>query len=135
MGGTLVDLPVLLRMTLAFGLVLLIIFGSVQVVRRLGPLKMFQGRNDAFKFDIVGQAPLGPKRSLTAVRVGGRTLLLGLTPTSINFITELDTEGGPAAVADERTETSARGPFGRELAMALTGLDRSRARLSGEDPR
>lgn len=135
MGGTLVDLPVLLRMTLAFGLVLLIIFGSVQVVRRLGPLKIFQGRNGEIKFDVVGQAPLGPKRSLMAVRVTGRTLLLGLTPTSINFLTELDPESEPVAAEPETASQQERGPFGRELAMALTGLDRSRARLSGEDAR
>ncbi|MCM2324359.1 MAG: flagellar biosynthetic protein FliO [Oligoflexia bacterium] len=42
---------------------------------------------------------LGPKKSIAVVRVGGRTLVLGVSNESINLITQLG--GNPADVSDE----------------------------------
>jgi flagellar protein FliO/FliZ len=49
--------------------------------------------------------PLGERRSLMVVAIEGRRLLLGLTPTQVNLVTELTTAPFDTALA--RAEASA----------------------------
>jgi len=69
----------------------------------LGAISAFTGKAFAQKpgklFDVVSVHHLDPKKSIAAVRVGGKLLILGLSNDSINLITQFgdDTDGAMAS--------------------------------------
>lgn len=152
-------IPLLVRLVLALAIVLGLIFGSVWMLRRWAPGRFSRTAALPVPLEVVGQTWLGPRRSVTAVRVADRLLLLGVTQTSIVYLSEiqhafpdgtipaaaLPTLSTPAAAvlaprpgstgAATRRETPVAGGFGAELADILGGMSRSRARLTGEDLR
>lgn len=63
-------------------------------VPRIGPLKAFQKSK---YFSVLGRFVLEPKRSLYLVNVGKRYLVIGVSDSAINLITEIskeEAEGG-----------------------------------------
>lgn len=114
------SLPLLLRMFLALGIVLGLIFGSVWLARRVGPLRrMVGGRGAGFPLEVVGQTHLAPRRSVYAVRAAGRTLLLGVTPTQVSLLTEVPDDAGPVtAPAGAFLAVDARAPVPAAAAAA-----------------
>ncbi len=89
--------------------VLLLLLGvmllAFYLLKKLGP-KLglgFPGRTDNLAF--MGQLALGPKKSVVLVRFLNRTLVLGVTDHSINYLTEAkmdneETDNGFAATLD-----------------------------------
>jgi len=56
--------------------------------------------------EVVSTHHLGPKKSISVVRVGGRTLVLGITNDSINLITQIEDRPGAAARAVQEFDES-----------------------------
>lgn len=150
----------LVRLILALAIVLGLIFGSVWLLRRYAPGRFGRATTLPVPLEVVGQTWLGQRRSVTALRVADRLLLLGVTPTSVTFLSEIQNAfpdgtmprnaaapalpAGTLAVSTTPSprDTGARpagpvaattGGFGAELADILGGISRSRARLTGED--
>lgn len=61
------------------------------------------GRRGAQAITVETAVPLGERRSLVVVAVEGRRLLLGLTPTQVSLVTELNKTFGSAL--DESTRS------------------------------
>ena len=89
-------------------LAVLIVLGLVAALAwllRRGPLGALTGRGGAISVETA--ASLGERRSLVIVSVEGRRLLLGLTPTTMQLVTELASPAmqppPPAAAVEVRS--------------------------------
>jgi flagellar protein FliO/FliZ len=83
-------------------LAVLIVLGLVVAMAwllRRGSLGALRGRSGAINVETA--VALGERRSLVIVTVEGRRLLLGLTPTTMQLVTELQTP--PAAAVEVRS--------------------------------
>jgi len=64
--------------------------GFASLLKTLGGLGVGLGGNSKKKIiEVIANHHLGPKRSLAVVKIGHRHLVLGVTPDSINLITDL----------------------------------------------
>ena len=104
-----------LRMLGALALVLGLILLIAYLARRFLPLQGtgLSGRADVIR--IVATKMLGGRRSLMLVRVRGQTLLLGLTPQSIQCLTEIQEVEGEWAQPTEESPAGASSAFNRQL--------------------
>lgn len=93
-------LALFLKMISSLALVLALLLFAGYLIKRYAKTQAPQGRRpDAIH--VVGTKMLGGRRSLMLVRVRGQTLLLGLTPQSINYLTEIhEVEGEWAQPAE-----------------------------------
>jgi hypothetical protein len=64
--------------------------------------------------EVLSNHPLGTRKSIAVVRVGGRRLVLGVTNEAINLITALDQESAQASLSLEKT-------FANALAQGVSG--------------
>lgn len=82
-----------LRLGLALALVLGMILALQWAARRFG-----QGARGSDGIRVVSQRSLGPKLSLAVIEVGGRTLLVGLSPNGVAPVADLTSSpvGGAA---------------------------------------
>lgn len=87
-------------MAIQMAVVLLLLLGVIllayYMLKKFGP-KMglgLPGRTDKLAF--MGQLSLGPKKSIVLVRFLNRTLVLGVTEQSINYLTEAKTDNEDA---------------------------------------
>lgn len=88
-------------------LVVALIPVSLWVLKRLQGLQPTRGPR---AIELLAQLPLGPRERVTAVRVGQRVLVLGVTAQQVNLLAEL--EGG----VDELPAPDAQSPdFGAML--------------------
>ena len=88
------------RMALSLGVVLLVVAGLARLARQRGGLGFGPVRRA--KLDVLVRQPVAKAATLAVVRVGGRDLLVGITPSTISLL--LDTEEGslvPAAGTEE----------------------------------
>lgn len=95
----------MLELTLRIGFSLLVVFGLMWGLARLAkrPLTRRGGATVA----VLARQQLGRSASLAVVRVADRTLVLGVTDTQVNLLTEAD----PAAfVAAEEAPAAIREP-------------------------
>lgn len=91
-----------------FGALLLIvglILAGAWWVRRYGGARFGQGRQDAPALEILSTVSLGERRSLSVVRFGHATLLIGATAQGITL---LATRPNEETLAEEVTHTPAR---------------------------
>lgn len=87
------------RMALSLGVVLVLVGALARVARRRGGMGFGPARRA--KLDVLVRQPVAKAATLAVVRVGGRDLLVGVTPSTISLL--LDTEEGalvPAAGAE-----------------------------------
>lgn len=116
MGG---DLGVsTLRMIGSTALVLGLIVLIAYLVRRYAPRTTGQGRSDVFH--IIGTKMLGGRKTLMLVRVRGQTLLLGITPQSIQCLTEIHEVEGEWAQPPDASGEGSGGAFDRQLGKFLS---------------
>ena len=88
-GGALSDL---LRLGMNLGIVLALLYGTLWLLRRLGPAGLARhGRS----IRVIESASLGQGRSLVVVEAGERRLLLGVTAQQISLVSELPAEAPP----------------------------------------
>jgi flagellar protein FliO/FliZ len=112
-GETTSPTVLLLKMLGALALVLGLILLAGYLLKRYGGASgISSDRSDSIR--VVATKMLGARRSLMLVRVRGQTLLLGLTPQSINCLTEIhEVEGEWAQPAT--TEGAAATSFDQHL--------------------
>lgn len=82
-------------------LVFALLFTAVFALRRWGgqgTMKSPRGR-----LHIVESVAVGPQRHLHIVEVEGRRFLLGVTPQSVTFLTELDSEAASGPKGEPRS--------------------------------
>jgi len=79
------------RLVVTLGLVLVVIFVTVWFLRRI-MARRWPGSVSTRPIRVLDRVHLAPKRSLDVVAVGERVLLLGVTESGINFLTELSGE-------------------------------------------
>ena len=77
-----------LKMIGVLALVVGLLLGCLYLLRRLSPA-VARGGLLSREMRLLAQYPLGPKRILALVKVGSRTLLLGVTEANINLLTEV----------------------------------------------
>lgn len=88
-------------MALSLGVVLVLVAGLARLARHRGGLGFGPGRRA--KLDVVVRQQVSKSATLAVVRVGGRDLLVGITPSAVNLL--LDTEQGSLApVAEDGPE-------------------------------
>jgi flagellar protein FliO/FliZ len=68
--------------------IVLALAGALAILARRGAFAALRSRSRGMVVETA--LPLGERRSLVIVDVEGRRLLLGLTPTAISFVTELE---------------------------------------------
>lgn len=72
--------------------VLALAYGSLMLLKKIGIGGASRGKNDGtlYGVSVVSSLALAPNRSVHVIRVpGGRTLLVGATPSSVNLIADL----------------------------------------------
>lgn len=87
---------VILKLGLGLGVVVLLVWGSVAVLRKSSIGKQFSANTGRIR--VIERSYLGPKKSICLVRIGKRALALGVTEGSITTLAELDDEDLPAVV-------------------------------------
>ncbi len=77
------------RLALSMAVVLSLLFVAARVVRRRG---LSSGRAGAVtgRIEVLARQGLGRASSVQLVRVGGKTLVLGVTESSVSVLTEAD---------------------------------------------
>jgi len=89
-----IELPdtygLLLRTLLSLFAVIALIWGAVQVMKRLSPESSGSGNRGQIR--VLERAFLAPKRAVYVVQVGGKALALGVTDQQVTTLTELDLE-------------------------------------------
>ena len=73
-------------------------------------------------FRVVGRCDLGPRKSLYTVRVGTRTLVLGVTDASIHTVLELEPEESRTVFPDPPSNALGAGSFGGVLQGLLARM-------------
>lgn len=103
------------RMIGSTALVLALIVLIAYLARRFAPRSAGLGRSDVIH--VVGTKMLGGRKTLMLVRVRGQTLLLGITPQSIQCLTEIHEVEGEWAQPADSAQTAA---FDRQLGSFLS---------------
>lgn len=80
-------------MALSLGVVLVLVAGLARLARHRGGLAF--GPAKRAKVDVVVRQQVAKSATLAVVRVGGRDLLVGVTPSTVSLL--LDTEQGSLA--------------------------------------
>ena len=93
----------LVTAVLRMGLWLSVLLGALYLLawgaKRLGLVRGGKpGSPDAVR--ILSRTALDPRKSILVVQVRGRVLVLGVTPSEINVLTEMDPDGSETAPAD-----------------------------------
>ncbi|MFN7945208.1 MAG: flagellar biosynthetic protein FliO [Blastocatellia bacterium] len=114
-----------------FGALLLIvglIFAGAWWVRRYGGARFGQGRKDAPALEVLSTVSLGERRSLSVVRFGQSTLLIGSTAQGLTLLATRPADEAQAeeaghtparvSVADLLSREETRTEFEQELAQA-----------------
>jgi len=79
-----------LRMSLALAFVIGLVLLSAWLMKKLSAGRLFPGQSLQSDMKIVARTTLGEKRYLMVVEIQKKFLLLGVTPQSVNLITELE---------------------------------------------
>lgn len=121
-----------LKMVLALGAVLLVLWAAHRWLRRFLPSAAAAGKNRWIK--VLGTHPLGIKKSIAMVQVPGAILVLGVGTEQIQLLTRIDDPDVMAGVA-ERLATEQSGPGFAEQLRRMTktlGLEPGKATDTGE---
>lgn len=106
-------------------IVLGLIIGGAVLLRRFGLAKASPTMGDAPELVVLSSVTLGRERSLSVVRFGSRTLLIGSTPHAVTLLTEEENEE-PAPVG------SVADLLNEDFAAELERADTLAARESAE---
>ncbi len=120
------DEHTLTRLSLSLGVLALVGLGSLFLIRRYSQNRRENAKHT--QIQILTQHHLGPKKTLTIVRVAGESLLLGVTDNSISLIKSL------ALIDDEFPEVSNE-PFGAEIKKrTAVSVRREEEEIEASDP-
>jgi flagellar biosynthetic protein FliO len=81
---------IMAKLGLGLGLVVLLAWGAVAILRRTALGQQYGAAGSAIK--VFERAYLGPKKQICLVAIGGRTLAVGVTDQQITMLAEWDTD-------------------------------------------
>ena len=123
----------LFKMVTALGAVLLVFGVCVWGFRKMqSKLSLKKDGNKGLMFEVISHFALGPQKSLYMVRVEDKKLLLGVTSSSINILSDWDdfdsASGGAfrssmSSVSD-KTEIRDSASFAEQLSSSFKGVSR-----------
>lgn len=113
-------LQMLARMVLALGVVLGLMVAVLWAARRWMPKTVTHLRGGPI--EILASRPIGQRRNLMLVRAKDKTILLGVTPQAIQFLTEIDQE--PTGWQQAALQAGLGEPIGTNPAEGTTSLGR-----------
>ena len=90
----------LARMVFSLLAVLVLIWGTVQILQRVSKTP---GTNRSSHIRVLDRAHLAPKRAIYVVQIGSQSLALGVTDNQITTLAELDVEETRAAYPDQKS--------------------------------
>ena len=90
-------LPSLTKIGLSLLLVIVVIYGTVFLMRKLSGNRL-AGAGSKKSVQLIEQTYLAPKKSICLVKLADRAVLLGMTDTQINFLTEIEWDAMPQEV-------------------------------------
>ncbi|MEW6733447.1 MAG: flagellar biosynthetic protein FliO [Acidobacteriota bacterium] len=116
----------------SLALIIGLLIVAMWCLKRYGGARFGTQSADA-PLSILTTIPIGDRRALTVVRFGGKTLLIGSTPTSINVLASNETESAADTTALEPVNrsvaevllTGEADRFDEELTAAQTAYDSS----------
>mgnify|MGYP001273803984 CR=1 FL=1 len=88
----------LARMVFSLFVVLVLIWGAVQILQRVSKTSANKGSSH---IRVLDRAHLAPKRAIYVVQIGSQPLALGVTDNQITTLAELDAEEIRAAYPDQ----------------------------------
>jgi len=102
-GGKPLASPVSLfgKTGIVIGLMLLVFFVARKVLKGNNTLSRIASKSLGVKpkmIEVLSNHYLGPKKSISVVKIAGRVLVLGVTNDSVNLITQLPGDGGDSAL-------------------------------------
>ena len=116
------EIGTLLGMLLAVALVLALAYGCTRLLARRGTLLPGAGGRSG-RLRVLDRLPLGREQSVVVAQIGARRVLLGVTPSQITLLWELNEEeaalwdgpqGGGAPDGAARFQDTLRAALGRK---------------------
>jgi flagellar protein FliO/FliZ len=108
------------KMVSALAVVIAAVFGGLYLLRKLmGKRYSKTGRNDVL--DVIRTTYVGPHKTISLVKIGNRSVLVGVTDTQISTLTELS-ESETAEILTETVERAAPDAFAGFLKHATARI-------------
>ena len=117
-------MPSIGRIVLSLGIIILVIYATVFLLRKLSGGKVSGGRGKTIQ--VIEQTYLAPKKSVCLVKMADRAVLIGVTDTTISLLTELDWDALPHETASKANPPQAgfQGVLAESLGKLFTGKGR-----------
>jgi flagellar biosynthetic protein FliO len=120
------------KMVSALAIVILVVYGALYALRKLMGRK-YSGAGGHGSLEVLETTYVGQHKTISLVRVGDRSVLVGVTDQQISTLTELDADE-TATLTSEVARPVASGNFSRALSTAagklkFIGLKKKRAAL------
>jgi flagellar protein FliO/FliZ len=116
-------LVAIVKMTAALAIVLVAIYAAMYGLNRvMKKRRVAGGRGGAL--DVIESVYVGPKKTISLVRVGDRSVLVGVTDNSVSMLTELGDEETSKLLAAQ--EAPAPEAFGTVLSSAMSKVKQFR---------
>ncbi|HUV31662.1 MAG TPA: flagellar biosynthetic protein FliO [Acidobacteriota bacterium] len=112
----------IVKMVSALIIVILCIYAGLYLLRRLLQARR-KGSGSADLLEVIQSTYVGPKKTVSLLRVADRSVLIGVTDSQISVLAELDAEQ-TAAILEREPDKEGRENFGRLLAAAAGRLGR-----------
>lgn len=109
MPQTFSALPAIGKMIGALVVVLLLMYATFQILKRVSGGKMV-GAKGKRSLEVIEATHLAPKKSVALVRVGDRAVMVGVTDHQITLLSELSSEETEKLI-EKRQAESAQQPF------------------------
>jgi flagellar protein FliO/FliZ len=113
-------LSALVKMISALVVVVVCIYGGMWLLGRISGRGKYGGGSNR-NLEVIETTYVGPKKTVSLVRVGERAVLVGVTDSQVNVLTELD-EDETAKVVSRPAEQAARKSFKPLLTAAFGRL-------------
>jgi flagellar protein FliO/FliZ len=121
--------PMFSKVLLALFVVIVLIFITLYLMRRFFKIGRTPGSKGRMR--VVDTLPLGAKRMVQVLEVGDRTLVIGVTPSRIDLLTELSLEDVPDVSMEKKGSDQA---FGAILPLRPDEKEGKTAGVQGLDP-
>jgi flagellar biosynthetic protein FliO len=108
--------PAVGKMLSALGVVILVAYGALYVLRRM--MGKRHGGNGVGSLEILQTTHVGPHKTISLVRVGQRSVLVGVTDQQISTLTELDEQETEEIVGAEVVAETKKDGFATLLSAA-----------------
>jgi len=121
-------LPSLTRIAISLVVIIAIIYLTVFILKKMSGNRI--GGNKGTTIQIIEQAYLAPKKSVCLLKLADRAVLVGITETNINLLTEMEWEAMPPEAIERNQRTQAG--FQRFLNLASGKLFTARGQKGAE---